>query len=364
MAAAEVVAPTAGTVIRVAGSEKRPVRDLVIRGLTLSATTPPLTAGGFGAGRFDGALSVEWGERCRFDRLEIRNVGGHGIKAAGTGLRIRACHVHHTGAGGILFGGDRAGVEDNHVHDIGLLFPSGIALWGTGRKVSRARIAHNEIHDTPYTGIACGGEDNRITDNLIARVMQQLHDGAAIYITFCKRIAIRRNVVRDIIDTGGYGASAYYLDEQAESCVVEQNLSLNVATPSHNHMARQNTIRNNVFVAGGDVTLSFPRSAEYRFEKNVIEAGGRIVFRNPGAMVTVRGNVLHSAGGDVVGVDLHDYRETGVKPVDGQRGLILADARVRIRRDGTVAFSRGSPAVRLGIAPVDVGRAGRVPPSP
>ncbi|MCY2995424.1 MAG: hypothetical protein NTY19_47300 [Planctomycetota bacterium] len=86
------------------------------------------------------------------------------------------------------------------------------------------------------------------------------HDGAGIYITFCKRIVLRGNFIYDSIDTGGYGASAYYLDEQAEDCLVEDNLSVRVARPSHNHMARKNTLRNNVFVCAGDATLTFPRS--------------------------------------------------------------------------------------------------------
>ena len=49
----------------------------------------------------------------------------------------------------------------------------------TGTKL---HIVRNEIHDAPYSGIISGGsEGNVIEENLIYRVMRELHDGAAIY---------------------------------------------------------------------------------------------------------------------------------------------------------------------------------------
>ena len=69
--------------------------------------------------------------------------------------------------------------------------------------------------------------------------MKTLYDGAAIYMFGAKDCVMRGNFVRDIIDTDGYGASAYYLDENSEGCVVENNLSLRVARPSHNHLAKK-----------------------------------------------------------------------------------------------------------------------------
>ena len=81
--------------------------------------------------------------------------------------------------------------------------------------------------------------------------MQVLRDGAGIYITFCKCVTLRGNYIHDIVDTGGYGASAYYLGEQAEDCLVEGNLSVRGSTVTQ-HMAAGNTLRGNVFVCEGD----------------------------------------------------------------------------------------------------------------
>ncbi|GAH89093.1 unnamed protein product, partial [marine sediment metagenome] len=99
--------------------------------------------------------------------------------------------------------------------------------------------------------------------------MLELHDGGGIYCFAGKNLVLRGNFIRDIPDTGGYGASAYYLDERSENCLVEGNLSLRVDRPSHNHMANKNTIRNNVFIIDGDARLTFPRSSNYVFEKNI-----------------------------------------------------------------------------------------------
>ncbi len=352
---AQVIAPTIESIIRIAGTEKKPARDITIRGLALSVTTTPLEAGGFGAGKFDGAVSVTFGENCRLLELEIANVGGQGIKASGNGLRIEKCHVHHTGACGVRCRGTKAIVSDNHIHDVGLTYPSAIALQGGGED---CRISHNEIHDCTYTAINCGGERNRIENNLIYRAMTELHDGGGIYCFAGKDLVLRGNFIHDIIDTGGYGASAYYLDERSEDCLVEGNLSVGIVRPSHNHMALKNTIRNNVFVSGQDAKFTFPRSSGYVFEKNVICAKGKIVFENPDAMTTFRDNVLFSAEGTVECHKLEKYNKTGSYTLESSGENLLVDPLLVEFEKGRVYFAADSPVLKLGIKPIDVSGAG------
>ena len=141
--------------------------------------------------------------------------------------------------------------------------------------------------------------------------MQELHDGAGIYCFGGKGLVLRGNFIYDIVDTGGYGASAYYLDEQCEGCTVEKNLSINVARPSHNHMARNNTIRNNVFVSDGDMQITFPRCSGYTFEKNVLYAEGKITFDNYEGITKAAGNVLYSGQGKIECNKLDQYSRTG-----------------------------------------------------
>ena len=357
MAQVVALAPAAESIVRIAGTEAEPVRNVAIRGLSLSVTHTPLRAGGFGASAFDGAVSIQWADDCALSDLEIANTGGQGIKADRVRrLRVEGCEVHHTGAGGILVGGEDVSVSDNRVHDVGILYPSAIAVWALrGKGIA---IRHNDIHDTPYSAIDVSGEDHRIEHNRITRAMLKLHDGAGIYITFCKRIELRGNFIHDLVDTGGYGASAYYLDEQAEDCLVEGNVAVRVATPSHNHMATRNTIRGNVFVMAGDARLTFPRSSGYTFEKNVLRAEGSITITNPEAIAAFRSNVVFSATGRIEGAKLKDYAPSPAEPLRVADGNVFADPGLASFEDGRIVFAADSPAIRLGLTPVDVSGAG------
>jgi hypothetical protein len=272
-------------------------------------------------------------------------VGGQGLKAGSCqGLQVQDCGVHHSGACGIFVTGEAPVVENNRVHHIGVTYPSAIAVWGGGKG---SVIRHNTIHDCPYTAICAGGEDHLIEANLIHHAMQELKDGAGIYITFCKRITLRGNFIRDIAEVGGYGSSAYYLDEQAEDCLVEGNLSLRVPRPSHNHMARNNTIRSNVFVCESDATLTFPKSEGFTFESNVIYAPGKVTFSNPAAITSGANNLIYTGAGAIEG------EPPGVVPGDP----LLAGL-----EEGKVSFGDGSPARDLGLKPLDVSGAGWRPP--
>lgn len=351
------VAPTTTRVFQVAGRAEQPVRDVTLRGLTVTVTGTPLVAGGFGAGRFDGAIHLTNVEGCTVERVEVRNVGGQGIVVGrSTGTTVRGCHVHHTGAGGILTHQGGALVENNLVHDVGLAYPSAIAVWGGGKDGAVCRIVHNTIHHTSYTAIACGGDDHVIEANRIHHAMEVLHDGAAIYITFCKRVAVRGNWVHDIPAPERGQRHAYYLDEQAEDCLVEGNLAVRVGSPSHNHMARGNILRHNVFVSDADLTCHFPKCEGYRLERNVMVAAGKIRLRGPEAVAQFVGNVLH--GTTVEAVPLAGYTGGQAAPLAESSGISLADPLLDLAVDGWVRFRAGSPAPALGIGELDVREAG------
>ena len=357
MSEAEAFAPTIESIIQIKGTKNNPAKDITIRGLMLSVTTTPLKAGGFGAGRFDGAVSISSGRNCGLIDLEIVNVGGQGIKVSGSNMRIENCHVHHVGACGIKFSGAGSVVTNNYIHDIGLTYPSAIGLQGGGKD---NEISHNEIHNTPYTAINWGGQKNRIEKNLIYRAMLELHDGGGIYCFAGNGLVLRGNFIRDIPDTGGYGSSAYYLDERSENCLVEGNLSLNVARPTHNHMAKNNTIRNNVFICSEDARFTFPRSSDFVFEKNIVYAKGTIVFDNTSAITTFKNNILYSTEGKVQGNKMSRYSRTGSEQLQPGNNMFADPLFIEFEK-GRVSFAAQSPAAKLGIKPINVSNAGRRP---
>ncbi len=353
----EVVVPTRRTVLRLAGLPGQPVRQVTLRGLTVTVTTAPLIAGGFAAAAFDGAISLSHAEDCSLDTLTVRGVAGHGIDAVRGSVRTRVSRSEITdcGAGGIYVGGTGASISDNHVHGIGRAYPSAIGVYRGGRDCV---VRHNEIHDVPYSAINYGGTGNVVEYNLIYDCMKVLHDGAAIYLFAARDCVLRGNLARDIVDTGGYGASAYYLDERSTGCVVERNLSLRVARPLHNHMATNNVIRDNVFLVEGDAKLTFPRSEDFTMTRNILYATGNILVEGMNAVTNWAGNLFFSGTGRIEGVRLKNY--AAAEEVESlPDGVLVADPLFMDWRQGDYRFQDASPAHRLGLRPIAAGRAGR-----
>jgi len=351
------------SIVRIAGTRDEPARGITLRGLTFTVTNTPPVAGGFGAGRYDGAVAVDWAEDVRLEGLTVYNTGGQGIKAANAArLVLSRNEVRDTGACGIIARGPEVEISDNLVHRVGVTYPSAIGIYCSGKG---QKILHNEVRDTPYTAVNFGGAGGLVEGNLIRRAMLELHDGAAFYVIFGRDMVLRGNLVRDIPDTGGYGSSAYYLDELSENCLVEGNVSVNVERPSHNHIGRANTIRNNIFLSGGRMRLTFPRSTGYTFEKNVLDAAGEIVFQMaPEAIAVMPENILHSRENRLLHEAMQEYAGKGRAPLRLRDGSLAADPGLLELAPGRYGFREDSAARKLGIQPVDVSKAGRRPPAP
>lgn len=322
----EVIAPTTEAVIRINGEEGKPVTGITLKGLTVAVTTTPLVAGGFGALKFDGAVSCRHVEDCSLVGLTIRNVGGQGIKIQhGRNVRVEDCETDTTGAGGIICAGcDGTTVEKCHVHHNGRSYPSALGIQVTG---CDNHVLRNEIHHTTYTGINASGDRSRFEHNLIYDVMEALNDGAAIYVTFCRDFVIRGNVARG---ASGTLAHAYYLDEQAENCVVEGNLAINTGWPSHNHMARRCVIRGNMFVDDGPARLTFPRCEGFILADNVIVARGGLLVSAPEAgIASMPRNVFFAGTGKLEREILADYHPRSRGPLELFDGSIAGGTSTR-----------------------------------
>ena len=294
-----VVAPTVQTLIGVQGERKKHAGDIAIRALTLCAGDAPLKPAGFGASSWPGVLSLAYADRARIEELEIAHAGAWGVREwGGVGLAVSGCRLHHLGGGGVKYGSAR--VEGNDIHHIGLLSASAIGIMGGGTK---SVVRRNVLHDTPYSGMCVSGTETLIEENLIYRCMQVHHDGAAIYMGGGKRCVIRRNLARDMAEVGqGYGVSAYYLDEKCQGCVVAENVSINIARPSQNHMTLDCELRDNVFIHDGDMSIAFARCSGHKVSGNTFHTGGKLSIREPDAISVWEDNRIFArddAGGRI-----------------------------------------------------------------
>ncbi|MFC2090606.1 right-handed parallel beta-helix repeat-containing protein [Bacteroidota bacterium] len=290
---ASVIAPRLETVIQIEGSRNEKVKNITLRNFSIQATNIPLKSAGWGGGSLEGAVKLSFTEGCTLENLEIFNTAGIGILANDASLcKITGCDIHHTGACGVKFRGDEALISENQIHDVGVFFPSSSAIYVTAENT---HIYRNQLYNAPYSGMILFGSNNLIEENTISRVMQELHDGAAIYSsgTSVKNTILRGNLVQDIVEVGqGYGVSAYYFDEGAENCLVENNVSVGVSRPTHNHIVSGITYRDNTFISEGNMTLSFQRSANCVFEGNTLIAPGRINTVQPNGIKIWKKNVV------------------------------------------------------------------------
>jgi hypothetical protein len=270
---------------------------------------------------------------------------------------VENCDIADCGAGGVYVGGIKAIIRNNHIRKVGRSYPSAVGIYRGG---SECLVSHNEVHDCTYSAINYGGRSNIIEGNLIYDCMKVLHDGAAIYVFGARNTVLRGNLARDFADYGGYGASAYYLDEQCSGCVVEGNVSLWVNWPSHNHMATNNIIRDNLFVVEGDAKITFPRSTEYTFARNVLYATGKIRFEGINAVAMWTDNLLYSGKGRIECVTLDRYSTTSTV-TNVPPNCVVNDPEFVDRTRGDYRYHPGSPALKLGLRPVDVSTAGRLP---
>lgn len=297
-----IIAPKVERIIHIAGTTDKKAENITIRGLGFQATTVPFRSAGMGTTSIDGAISMTNANLCTLEGLEISNVCGLGISASQlTGCRITDCHVYNIGGGGAKVDGDNIFFARNHIHDVGKFYPSAVGLSSNG---NRNHIYRNEIHEVPYSGMIIGRTDVLVEENLIYRVMREIHDGGAIYTFGVRNCILRGNVARDIAEVGsGYGVSSYYLDEGSYDCIVENNVSIGVARPIHNHIARNSIIRNNVFITDEDMTLSFQSSSKFAFEGNTLITPGKIRMTSPNAVTSWKNNKIFSGGRDAFIID-------------------------------------------------------------
>ena len=300
MTTAHVVAPRLETVFKLMkGGGAGVAQKITLRGFSVQATTTPLEPAGFAASAYKGAVEVIAAENCALEKMEIANVGGQGVNAWGAhNMRIENCHIHAIGACGIRIGGRAVQICNNHIHHTGRYHPSAVALnvshsWKDDDPVG-AHVYRNEIHDSPYSGMIVSGGGHCIEENLISRVMQELHDGAAIY-GGAKKTIVRGNIVRDVVAVGsGYGASAYYFDEGSAECIIERNVAVDVQRPVHEHITQDLTIRENVFFSSTNMVLSFPRSCRIVFSGNTLYTPGTVSVVSPNAITIWTNNVIFS----------------------------------------------------------------------
>lgn len=366
----KAVVPTQNELIRIDKA-----KNITIKNIGFRSNNSPLMRGGFGAKAFSAAILVTNAKRIVLDSLSISNLSTHGIKANKVkDFTLSNCNIHHTGASGIILSGENSTIYNNNIHDIGLLYPSSIAVNVASQKSNKddskeavnnnfiITIDHNNIFNTSYSAISCTGSKILISNNRIYKAMQVLADGAGIYISGGKENMIRGNYVSDIPQVYGSGSSAYYLDELTENTIVEKNLSINVNRPILTHMDENNSILNNVFIVeNGNGEVFFSRSKNLIFKNNVFITQDTIKVKGVNAINELSNNIFYNPSKNVV---LYDYdvkkrallNKHSVK--DGFKGIAIIPPNILSYKRGKISYSKNASSKRTEVEPINVSGAG------
>lgn len=359
LAAITAYAPVHTTVLRLEGTEAAPVKDVRLKGLTFGVTTTRLLAGGFGAGLFEGALEGKYAHGLSIEDVTARWTGGQGMRISNSdNLRCINCTIYDVGAGGAIFNNGKNGaVSGALIHHNGRTYPSALALRVSGKSW---RVHHNTLHHTPYSAICGDGTDLRIEHNRFHHVMQELSDGAAIYLSAAKACVIRGNYTHDLPDKQVH---AYYLDEQSADSLVAGNVALGVPWPIHNHMAWSCIVRDNVCIYEGNMRLSFPNCDQFSLQRNVFACSGELIFETSYTGVSMlKNNACFSQAGQYR-FAFHDRlpslerNTTATQILPANKGSVMADSGCQCA-DGKISYTNVELVKKLGLRAIDVSDAG------
>ncbi|MBX6770926.1 MAG: right-handed parallel beta-helix repeat-containing protein [Chloroflexi bacterium] len=368
---------------------------------TPGAGPGPHAAAPQGAITVPAAISLRGARFCAVEDCRVAHVGGYGIelREGCIGNRIVGCELVDLGAGGIkLNGADAHGplhlrsgrnrLTDNHVHDGGHIFPSGVGILCA--HAFDNDISYNHIHDLFYSGISCGwvwgyGEnvarDNRIEYNRIHDLGRGLlSDLGGIYTLGVQPGTVIRGNVIYRVAAYHYGGWGIYLDEGSAHILVEQNLCRDTSSQGFNqHYGRENIVRNNIFAFGqeGQAALSRPEEHNaFTFERNILLGHGQPFFvlrrarePRPAGFQSDLNLFWDTAGGEIVHVSGW-YTPDGQWVITGRldhaawqergqdRHSRVADPNFRAPERGDFTLAADSPAREIGFQPFDPDRAG------
>lgn len=371
-----------------------------------------------------GLLRFRGAERCTVEDCEFVNSGHTAIRMDlhCQDIRITGNHIHHLGGVGVLLAGYGPGTKDvnrknlvanNYIHHIGQEYWGSVAVfaWQSGEN----HISHNHIHHIPYTAILSTGRisrtppgpgecsrtirwhetteefrkgswkqrepylhsrNNRIEYNEIHNAMEVLGDGNCIYVSGAGGgTVVRRNFCHDC--TGPYMNAVIRCDDDQYETLMEDNICCRTGGYGEGFISKgDNDIVNNVIADlrpvrnhRGYIVFPYGDITGSRIEGNILYScrEGQILYYHslggkrgapPRLADTQTDRNLYFCTKDKHWADAHlkQQREQGNEARSLQADPQFADV------DGDdFGFTSSSPAVRLGIHPLDASEMGLEP---
>ena len=401
--------PTVEKLFEVCGEPTEPVRNVCIRGFEMAYTRGDAKwvvddePGQYFASSIQavhngrGSVEFKYAQYCRIENCHIHGTGIHAL-ALWNGCRyisVENNHLEDLGAGGILMHGAPFGsseeettgnnrIVNNVIHKAGLRYSAACGVLLT--HAFGNLISHNDIYDIYYTGISSGwvwGYEDSISQSNIIEYNHiydlgkgKLSDMGGVYLLGKQQgTVVRGNLVHDI-KAYDYGGRGIYTDEGSSYVTVENNVVYNTThAPCHQHFGKQNTIRNNIFVALSDTPVKLGRSehlTSWIVENNILVTGGKPYYSivnlpaEDGKFtldpIASRGNLLFDvSGSDTPLINLRWDKEDHhfsfadtLARFDMEVDSVVADPEFVDFKAHDFTLKATSPALALGFKPIDL----------
>lgn len=394
---AEVIAPKLKDLVDIRGDARadKPVRHVVLRGLTFSHTDWDMGPDGYAdtqaAIATQGDLRAEAAVDCVIEDCAFTHLAGYAIDL-GRGCqrnRIVGNEMFDLGGGGVRIGetakrpeGPESNfgqiVTDNHMHKLGRVYPPavGVFILQSGKN----RIAHNHIHDLYYTAVSVGWnwgyQETPCRENIVE--FNHMHDigqsllsdmGAVYTLGIQQGTVIRNNLIHDV-NSFTYGGWGLYPDEGSTDIVWENNVVYRTKSAGfHQHYGRNNVVRNNIFAFGKEHQLMRTRDENH----NSFILVNNIVYFDSGNLLgsswkndrfIIDANVYFDTRAGApeamkfAGVGLEDWRKRG-----HDIHSVVADPLFVAPEEYDFRLKDESPALKMGFRPIDVSKVGIRPKS-
>lgn len=278
---ARVIVPNLTEVVAIRGTQERPAKHIVFKGVTFAHTkfTPPphgyagiqsnwherrATPNDDASIMMPAGVVADYANDCVFTNCRFEHMAGCGLHFHRTiDARIERSHFNDLGGDGILIGSNSddpqnsigAIVENCTIENCGATYTGAIGIWiGFARN---SLLANNELRNLPYSGISVGWawddrqtncSGNVIRENHIHHIMQALSDGGGIY-TLGRQpgTVLAGNVIHHVpVNAGRAESNGIFMDEGSTDIVVTGNTIYDIAkSPIRFHRAGVITVKEN-----------------------------------------------------------------------------------------------------------------------
>ena len=305
---AGVVLPVLKTLIEVKGAT-----DVLVSGIEFRDTACSSDFGVYSPN--DACITIEGGEGIRVEDNRFLGIGGYALALRGGShaTRFVTNEVGGAGQGGVILEGSAQNqatdtlIAANWIHDCGRLYKHVAGVYGV--TASRTRVAHNRFERLPRYAISfksfsddSNSHDNLIEYNQVLETNLETNDTGAIE-TLGRHYrdmnnTIRFNLIRDVVGfktmpdgeiKSPYMTWGIYLDDYSSGTTVYGNIVANTQWGAACiHGGANNLIENNIFIDGAIHQLRYQPRDE-RFHNNR-------VLRNVFYTTSEAADLFHSSG--------------------------------------------------------------------